>query len=149
MTKILAISEANAIAFHGMALIAKSEIAINATDIAEITNSSKHHTSKVLQRLVKQGMLGSTRGPSGGFYLKKQADKIMLIEILEALEGNVTVNECPIDNDICPFGACLMGGICFDIGETLLKYLRTHTLADMINNIPAGQRLFESIDNTK
>ena len=64
MTKILAISEANSIAFHGMALIAKSEIAINATDIAEITGSSKHHTSKVLQRLVKQGMLGSTRGPS-------------------------------------------------------------------------------------
>jgi Rrf2 family protein len=149
MTKILAISEANAIAFHGMALIAKSEIAINATDIAEITNSSKHHTSKVLQRLVKQGMLGSTRGPSGGFYLKKQADKILLIEILEALEGNVAVNDCPIDNDVCPFGACLMGGICYDIGETLLNYLRTHTLADMLNNIPAGQKLFESIDNKK
>jgi len=149
MTKILAIPEANSIAFHGMALIAKSEIAINANDIAEITNSSKHHTSKVLQRLVKEGMLGSTRGPSGGFYLKKQADKIMLIEILEALEGNVAVNDCPIDNDVCPFGACLMGGICYDIGETLLNYLRTHTLADMPNNIPAGQKLFESIDNKK
>lgn len=149
MTKILAISEANAIAFHGMALIAKSEIAINANDIAEITNSSKHHTSKVLQRLVKQGMLGSTRGPSGGFYLKKQADKIMLIEILEALEGNVAVNDCPIDNAICPFGSCLMGGICYDIGETLLNYLRSHSLAEMLDNIPAGQKLFESIDNRK
>jgi Rrf2 family protein len=147
MTKILAISEANAIAFHGMALIAKSEIAINATDIAEITGSSKHHTSKVLQRLVKQGMLGSTRGPSGGFYLKKPAKEIRLIEILEALEGNIEVNDCPIDNDICPFGNCLMGGICVEIGDALIKYLRNHTLQDITDNIASDQNLFKSINN--
>lgn len=149
MTKILAISEANSIAFHSMALIAKAEVAINAIDIAEITNSSKHHTSKVLQRLVKQGMLGSTRGPSGGFYLKKKAKDIKLIEILEALEGNVEINECPIDNEICPFGSCLMGGICYEIGTTLLNYLRSNTLEDMVNNIPIEQELFKSRGNKK
>lgn len=149
MTKILAISEANSIAFHGMALIAKSELAINSSDIAEITNSSKHHTSKVLQRLVKKGMLGSTRGPSGGFYLLKKAKDIKLIEIFEALEGKVKVNDCPIDNEICPFGTCLMGGICIEIGETLLNYMRTHTLEDMIINIPKDLDLFKSKENRK
>ena len=142
MTKILAISEANAIAFHAMALIAKSEIAINATDIADITGSSKHHTSKVLQRLVKNGLLGSTRGPSGGFYLKKPAQEIILIDILEALEGTVEVNDCPIDNTFCPFGTCLMGGICIEIGETMVKYLKDHSLQDILNNIPNGIDLF-------
>ncbi len=144
MTKILAISEANAIAFHGMALIAKSGIAINANDIAEITGSSKHHTSKVLQRLVKQGMLGSTRGPSGGFYLLKPAKNIHLIEILESLEGDVSVSDCPIDNDICPFENCLMGGICVEIGATLIKYLKEHTLQNIIDNIAEDKNLFKS-----
>src|SRR5690554_1791619 len=116
MTKILALSEANAIAFHGMALIAKSELAISATDIADITNSSRHHTSKVMQRLVKAGLIGSTRGPSGGFFLKKDASEIKIIDILEALEGKVEINDCPVDNAICPFGSCLMGGICYEIG---------------------------------
>ncbi len=148
MTKILAISEANAIAFHGMALIAKSEIAINAVHIAEITGSSKHHTSKVLQRLVKQGMLGSTRGPSGGFYLRKPAKDILLIEILEALEGNIEVNDCPIDNEICPFGSCLMGGICQEIGDTMIKYLRNNNLQDIIDNIASDKDLFKSINNS-
>jgi Rrf2 family protein len=138
MTKILAITEATAIAFHGMALIAKSQIAINANDISEITGSSKHHTSKVLQRLVKSGILGSTRGPSGGFYLKKPANEIILIDIIVALEGEIEVNECPIDNPICPFGTCLMGGICYDLGETLLNYLRQHTLQEMVENVPDG-----------
>jgi len=147
MTKIIAISEANAIAFHGMALIAKSEIAINANDIAEISGSSKHHTSKVLQRLVKQGLLGSTRGPSGGFYLKKSAKDILLMEILEAQEGTIELNDCPIDNPICPFGTCLMGGICYDISDTLLKYLRTHTLQEMIDNIDVKKDLFNKLES--
>ncbi|MCK9255650.1 MAG: Rrf2 family transcriptional regulator [Bacteroidales bacterium] len=135
MTKILALSEANAIAFHGMALIAKSELAISATDIADITNSSRHHTSKVMQRLVKAGLIGSTRGPSGGFFLKKDASEIKIIDILEALEGKVEINDCPVDNAICPFGSCLMGGICYEIGTTLITYMREHTLQDMVNNI--------------
>ncbi len=142
MTKILAISEANAIAFHAMALIAKSQISINAKDIAEITKSSKHHTSKVLQRLVKEGLLGSTRGPSGGFYLKRAAKEIDLIDILEAIEGEVNVNKCPIDNPVCPFGSCIMGGICYDIGNTMLKYLKETNLQSIIDNIDPNKKLF-------
>ncbi|MDD2386319.1 MAG: Rrf2 family transcriptional regulator [Bacteroidales bacterium] len=135
MTKILAISEANTIAFHAMALIAKSKTSINAIKIAEITNSSRHHTSKVLQRLVKEGLLGSTRGPTGGFFLKKPANEIKLIEILEAIEGKVTVKRCPIDNPICPFGTCLMGDICHDISETMLNYLKENDLQYIVENV--------------
>jgi Rrf2 family protein len=135
MSKILAISEANAIAFHSMAVIARSELAINAVELSKIINASKHHVSKVMQRLVKEGLLGSTRGPSGGFYLTKKPEQIKLIEILEAIEGEVSVNDCPIDNISCPFGSCLMGGICYDLGEKLLDYIKKTTLQDIINNI--------------
>lgn len=135
MTKILALSGANAIAFHGMALIAKSKVAISATEIAELTNSSKHHTSKVMQRLVKSGLIGSTRGPSGGFFLKKKPTEIKAIDILEALEGKVDLKDCPIDNIHCPFGSCLLGNVCNEIGTKLINHLQTHTLQDMINNI--------------
>lgn len=142
MTKILAISEANAIAFHAMALIAKSQTSINAIKIAEITNSSKHHTSKVLQRLVKEGLLGSTRGPSGGFFLKKPANEIKLIDILKAIEGEIVINKCPIDNPICPFGTCLMGDICYEIAETMIKYLSENDLQYIVENIDPDQKLF-------
>jgi len=141
MTKILAISEANAIAFHAMALIAKSQISINANDIAEITKSSKHHTSKVLQRLVKEGLLGSTRGPSGGFYLKQKPNETKLITILEAIEGEVEVKECPIDNEVCPFGNCIMGGICQDIGESMITYLKDNTLQSILDNMDPEMKI--------
>lgn len=135
MTKILAISEANAIAFHSMAVIAQSDLAINATILAERINASKHHVSKVMQRLVKVGLIGSTRGPSGGFYLRKKPEEIMLIDILEAIEGEVSIGECPIDNLECPFGSCLMGGICYELSEKLINYIKSSSLQDIINNI--------------
>ena len=135
MTKILAISEANAIAFHSMAIIAQSKGAINATRIAEICSVSKHHTAKVLQTLVRQGLLGSTRGPQGGFYLKRPAEEIFLIDILEALEGPVQASECPVGNDVCVFGSCIMGGICYDIADTFVKYLKENSLKYIVDNI--------------
>lgn len=140
MTKLVAFSEANAIAFHSMALVAKSETAINALDISNIIGASKHHASKVLQKLVKAGLLGSTRGPSGGFYIAKPANEITILNILEAIEGEVILNNCPIDNEICPFNSCLMGGACNDLGENLINYMRTHSLQDMVNNIPADKK---------
>lgn len=144
MTKFVAFSEANAIAFHSMALIAKSQLAINAITISEVIGASKHHASKVLQKLVKHGLLGSTRGPSGGFYLAKPANEIMIIDILQAIEGEVKLNDCPIDYLVCPFGSCLMGGLCNNIGEILVEHMQTHTLQDMISNIPASKKFFDT-----
>ncbi len=135
MSKLLAISEANAIAFHSMAVIAKSRTAINAIEISEIIFASRHHVSKVMQRLVKVGLLGSTRGPSGGFYLKRKPEDIRLIEILEAIEGKIEINQCPIDNTECPFGTCLLGGICLELSKKFLDHIKKTTLKDVIEKI--------------
>ncbi len=135
MSKLLAISEANAIAFHSMAVIAKSGTAINAIEISEIIFASRHHVSKVMQRLVKVGLLGSTRGPSGGFYLRKKPEDIKLIDVLEAIEGKIEITECPIDNLKCPFGSCLLGGICIDLSKKFIEYINNTSLKDVIQNI--------------
>ena len=71
MAKIFSMSEAASIAIHSMVLIARNENGINAVKIAEQTGSSKNHISKVAQRLVKNDLLKSVRGPLGGFTLKK------------------------------------------------------------------------------
>jgi Rrf2 family protein len=150
MTKFIAISGANIIAFHSMALIAKSKTAINAETISEFIGASKHHASKVLQKLVKNEILGSTRGPSGGFYLLRPAEEIKMIEILEAIDGKVNINECPVDNLFCPFGNCLMGGICSHITKEIVEHLTNYTLLDMINNISTNKNIYiKNISNLK
>ena len=80
-------SEAASIGIHSIVLIARAENGINAVKIAETTGLSKNHISKVLQRLVKNDLLKSVRGPAGGFTLKKPPENISLLDVYESIEG--------------------------------------------------------------
>lgn len=129
MSKIVTLSEAASIALHGMILVAKSDKLINVLKLAERTSSSKHHVAKVFQRLVKEQFISSHRGPSGGFSLKKKAEDITLLEIYEAIEGKIEIQECPIEKQICTFDKCILDSITKDMTLQYRDYLKGQTLA--------------------
>jgi Rrf2 family protein len=133
MSKIVQLSEAVSIAIHSMVLIAKAEGKINVNKIAEETGASKNHLAKVMQRLVKQGLLSSNRGPAGGFILKKAASKITLLEIYECIEGPIESDKCPQNKDVCHFSKCLMGGILKKVTNEFIEHFKSHTIQDFIN----------------
>ena len=124
MSKIFNISEAATIAIHAMALIAKNSGGLNAQRISEITGFSKNHISKVLQQLVKNGFLTSTRGPKGGFVLKKEADEINLLDIYKLIEGDFDDDiGCKISCNDCPFTSCILGGFKEKFSAEFREYL--------------------------
>ncbi len=59
-------------------------------NIAKQYNIPLEYLLKILQLLVKAGVLRSKRGPRGGFFLAKSAKKITMLDIIEAVEGPVT-----------------------------------------------------------
>ncbi len=130
MAKLLQLSEAASLALHSMVLIAKSENHINVNKLAEQMGSSRNHLAKVLQQLVKYNYLKSVRGPSGGFILNKPASEITILNIYEAIEGEVVSPECPLDKCICPFNKCLMGNLIKDMTKQFKEYFQDHTLKD-------------------
>ena len=50
--------------------------------------------TKILQPLIKIGIVGSHRGVRGGFYLNKSADSITLRDVIKAEEGDIHLNLC-------------------------------------------------------
>jgi len=128
MAKIFSMSEAASIGIHSMVLIARAENGINAVKIAEITGLSKNHISKVLQRLVKNDLLKSVRGPAGGFTLKKQPENITLLDVYETIEGSVEITDCPMAHDICGFDNCIMGNVVNKMTIEFRKFLGEQTL---------------------
>ncbi len=128
MSKIISLSEAASIAIHSLVLIAKSEETVNAGMIADATGSSRHHVAKVLQRLVKDGFLSSSRGPGGGFDLRKKAEDVSLLDIYESVEGKLEVQECPMNNPVCPFEKCLMGNVVKTLTNNFRDYLASQKL---------------------
>jgi Rrf2 family protein len=129
LSKIINFSEAASIGIHGMVLIAKSPETLNVLRIAEATGASRHHVAKVMQRLVKDNFLSSNRGPTGGFYLKKPADEISLLDIFETIDGKIEITECPMENLICPMDKCLMGGVINTMTEQIKTYLGSQKLS--------------------
>jgi Rrf2 family protein len=132
MSKIFSLSEASSIAIHSMVLIARSGNGINAVKIAEITGFSKNHIAKVLQRLVKNEMLKSVRGPAGGFSLKTDPKDINLLDIYQSIEGPLNIGECPLSYDLCGFDRCLMGSVVNRLTGEFRKFLQEQTLQSYI-----------------
>ena len=128
MAKIFTLSEASSIALHGMVLIGQTEETLNVAKISEAIGASKHHVAKVFQRLVKDNLLSSTRGPSGGFRLKKSPKKISLLDIYESIEGTLEVHACASGNTECPFKSCIMGDLSHKLTGEFRSYLKTATL---------------------
>jgi len=128
MSKVVSLSEAASLAIHAVVLIAQNDKLINVNQIAEATGASKNHLAKVMQRLAKQGVVTSNRGPNGGFKMKADAKTLTLYHIYECIEGPIELEGCPLDRPICPFEKCLMGGIIHRVTNDLKKYLMEETV---------------------
>ncbi|MCK9186237.1 Rrf2 family transcriptional regulator [Candidatus Gracilibacteria bacterium] len=69
--------------------------------IAEENNLSFLFLQKIAQKLLKAKLIKSERGKFGGYKLTKKPEKITLKEIIEALEGKISVVPCLMANASC------------------------------------------------
>ncbi len=72
-------------------------------EISEEYKIPRSFLAKILQKLVKAKIVRSYRGVKGGFSLARQAREISLLDVLEALEGEMHLNVCLMDKRKCAF----------------------------------------------
>lgn len=84
-------------------LASKSESNIKSPikEIAFEVGENEHSVGKILQTLVKQGVINSSKGPSGGFYLSKAQYNQTLYKIVEAIDGKQVFNKCGLGLHKC------------------------------------------------
>jgi Rrf2 family protein len=70
-------------------------------EIAEFINASEHTVGKILQTLVKQNVIKSMKGPTGGFYISKEQQKQPIIKIVEAIDGPQIFTSCGLGLSKC------------------------------------------------
>ena len=81
---------------------------MSARDMAEETKLPLPTVSKILKALTRGDILTSTRGVKGGYSLAREANTITITDIIEALEGPISITECA---DGTP-RECLIAGQC-------------------------------------
>ena len=70
-------------------------------EIALQINASEHTVSKILQNLVRQKIINSIKGPTGGFYITKAQQLQPLINIVDTIDGKDLFNACGLGLSQC------------------------------------------------
>ncbi|QCX52301.1 Rrf2 family transcriptional regulator [Elizabethkingia sp. JS20170427COW] len=107
-------------------------------EISEHINASEHTVGKTLQTLVKQDIIKSLKGPSGGFYLEQEQQHQAIFNIVETIEGKgifkgcglglskcSETHPCPIHNDY---------KVARELLEKIFKEKKISDLCDSVSN---------------
>jgi Rrf2 family protein len=70
-------------------------------DICEKEEITPAFLTKILQPLIREGLVRSTRGPTGGFSLARPPEELTLLDVLNAVEEPLSLNVCILDKANC------------------------------------------------
>jgi len=108
------------------------------TPVEEIGRTQKipgGFLAKVLNELVRGGLLESRRGQDGGLRLARPASEITLLDVIRLLEGPLAINECVGENPCCTWApTCPMRRVWQNLQETIETRLARVNLARLARN---------------
>ncbi len=112
----------------------------SAREIAEQYDIPIELMAKVLQRLVRTGLLVSTQGTRGGYALSRPSASIKVADVIEAIDGPFTVTACSTQNNGCEqYNKCSIRDPLWQIRERIVAALGTVTIAEMAAERIAAQ----------
>jgi Rrf2 family protein len=87
---------------------------------------------KIIQDLMRRGLIRSKRGSCGGYTLARMPDQISFYDVIEALEGPIAVNVCMNEELSCDqLPRCAMVGVWSEIQRKVTEVFTRTTLADL------------------
>jgi len=127
------------------ALIAMKHLALrgdrgssSAREIAGMYDIPIELMAKVLQRLVQRGLLASHQGTRGGYQLARTAAQITVADVIQAIEGPVTVTACSTDEGQCEqFSKCNVRDPLYRVRERILAALAECSIAELPADPPS------------
>jgi FeS assembly SUF system regulator len=114
-------------------LAATPDAVLSASELAERAGLETPTVSKLLKPLAQAGLVDGFRGANGGYRLARPADRIGLLEVVEAMEGPLGMTECSIHAGNCGIeDHCGVRANWRRINDVVVEALRGVTLAQML-----------------
>lgn len=70
-------------------------------EVSEYIDGNEHTVGKLLQNLVRQNVIKSVKGPSGGFYITEEQLNQPIINVINAVDGEQIFRECGLGLSRC------------------------------------------------
>lgn len=105
------------------------------SQIAEMQHIPPSFLAKIISQLSIAGLIHTSRGARGGVLLARPAEQISVLEVVEAIDGPMELNECTSGASGCPFGEnCPLRPIWCDTQRELIEKLRNTNFAQLATN---------------
>ena len=131
---MLTLSGTTGYAINALAFLAGGEC--NLKMIGEISRCSgvpSPYLAKIMRKLNEGGIVQSKRGYKGGIWLAKTPDKITLLEIVQAIDGEQYLTGCFLGSEACSDErSCPTHFFWKSMREQVASNLATLTLADVV-----------------
>src|SRR5579872_2956005 len=119
-------------------LIALKHLAVNGPEsssakaIADTYGIPMALLSKILQKLVKEGLLASEHGTNGGYKLAREAREITALEVIRAIDGPIFLTACFTEHGYCCHtDKCIVRDPLQKVHEGILRLLASISIGDM------------------
>jgi len=101
--------------------------------VAKEQNIPPSFLAKIISQLSIAGLLHTSRGARGGVTLARDPKDISLLEVVEAIDGPIQLNECVAGEGSCHFdGNCPIKPVWCDAQEELVNRLKGTNFGDLI-----------------
>jgi FeS assembly SUF system regulator len=118
-------------------LAVRPDASASAREIAEQYDIPIELMAKVLQRLARRGLLSSHQGTRGGYRLGRSAAIISVADIIQAIDGPLTVTACSTDAENCDqYAKCSVRDPLWRIRERIVSALATCSLQEISSEVP-------------
>ncbi len=108
-------------------------------DVAGYLEASEHSVGKLLQTLVKAQVINSVKGPAGGFFITAKQLQQPIINIVEAIDGNMVFRECGLGLSKCSSDHPCPIHDDYKIARDVLENLfRTKKVSDLYEPVNSG-----------
>jgi Rrf2 family iron-sulfur cluster assembly transcriptional regulator len=130
-----------------VALHARAGNKIGLKEIAKELELPLHFIGKILQDLVRKGIMGSLKGPNGGFYLNGPASAIAIMDVVRLVDGIEAFKRCGLGMANCSDAHPCPLHHDFKIYRDGLAALYTRkTIQDLVLEIESGQAYIQNRD---
>jgi Rrf2 family protein len=111
--------------------LAEIQVSCSAKDLADAHGIPQELLAKILQRLVKAGLLVSQHGTNGGYVLARAATAITAIEVIQAIEGPLFITACVSDRGCGRTERCTVREPLQKVRHSIEEVLGRLTISDL------------------
>ena len=119
-------------------------------DIAKELELPVHFMGKILQDLVRKGVIASIKGPGGGFFLHRPASDISILEVVQTIDGLEFFRKCGMgmkqcsDTHPCPLHDDIKAH-----RNQVLKIFSTKSIQTLVDGVNSGNYFITNVQEAE